>query len=72
MRRRAVTVARAISAAEALFVDEAPGVTMFGFKRVPTKIFQFSKGSLDTFNCKKLEIRASNRLVSGGYLVLVI
>ena len=35
MRRRAVTVAKAISAAEALSFDEAPGVTMFGFKRVP-------------------------------------
>ena len=56
MRRRAVTVAKAISAAEALFVDEAPGVTMFGFKRVPGKIFQFSKGSIDTFELQEARI----------------
>ena len=35
VRLKAVTVAKAISCGEAFVLQDAPGVTMFGFKRVP-------------------------------------
>lgn len=36
-RRKAVTVANPISACEAFLDEDWPGVTMFGFNRVPSK-----------------------------------
>ena len=48
MRRRAVTVAMAISSLLYLLGQECPGVTMLGFSRVPSRYTWWSDRALYT------------------------